>query len=71
MTRKLKIIANAVTAMSKVSELKAAGLVLDKDFTWEFHPSINDRFTGPPDPSYVLFNFYDDATATFYELKWA
>ena len=70
MTRKLKIIANAVTAMSKASELKAAGLVLDKDFTWKFHPSIDDWFTGAPNPSYVVFTFYDDVTATFYELKW-
>ena len=70
MTRRLKIIANANKAMFMAAELKASGLRVETDFDWEFHPSIDDRFTGPPDPSYVVFIFYDDATATFYELKW-
>ena len=51
-------------------DLRSAGLT-KQDFEWEFHPSIDDNFSGSPDPSYVVFTFYDDATATFYELKWA
>ena len=71
MTRKLKIICPASKAMMLAEELRSAGLVSDSDYRWEFHPSIDDNFSGSPDPSYVIFTFYDDATATFYELKWA
>jgi hypothetical protein len=60
----------ASKAMMLAEDLRSAGLT-KQDFEWEFHPSINDRFIRPPDPSYAIFTFYDDATATFYELKWA
>jgi hypothetical protein len=70
MTRRLKIVASASKAMMLADELKASGLIPDKDFTWKFHRSIDDWFTSSPNPSYVVFTFYDDAMATFYELKW-
>jgi hypothetical protein len=70
MTRKLKIVATASKAMELAEELRSAGLT-KQDFSWKFHPNINDRFFGSNEPSYVIFTFYDDATATFYELKWA
>lgn len=66
----VKITASGPQSVLLVHELKHAGLVADQDYTWEFHPSIDDRFTGPPDPSYVLFTFTDEATATFYRMKW-
>jgi hypothetical protein len=69
MTRKLKIVSPASKAMGLADELKSAGLT-KQDFEWEFHPSMDDWFTSQPNPSYVIFTFYDDATATFYELKW-
>jgi hypothetical protein len=70
LNNQVKKIATAYEAMALVHELKSAGLYYGQDYEWEFHPSINDRFTGPPDPSYVLFTFNDESTATFYELKW-
>jgi len=71
MTNKLKIVATAQESLTLVRELKDAGLVVDEDFEFSWYPSINDRFTGPPDPSYVLFTFKDESTATFYQLKWS
>jgi hypothetical protein len=69
MTRKLKIIGPASKAMMLAEELRSAGLTV-QDFIWKFHPNISDGFTGSNEPSYAVFTFYDDATATFYELKW-
>jgi hypothetical protein len=70
MTRKLKIVATASKAMELAEELRSAGLT-KQDFEWKFNPNISDGFTGSNEPSYAVFTFYDDATATFYELKWA
>ena len=53
-------------------ELLRAGLHLNVDFVWSYHPSLYDNFVHDPVvPKHVMFEFQDAATATFYQLKWA
>lgn len=56
--------------MAYAQELRQAGYVQGVDFDWSYHPSMNDRFTGPEKPAYVLFYFYKESLATYYTLKW-
>jgi hypothetical protein len=41
---------------------KEQGLVMDKDFTWHFHPTKNE----------TVFNFVDEHSSfsTFFAIKW-
>jgi len=45
-------------ALSYVQELRDSGLVQGVDFDFSYFPTINDRFSGPSKPAYVLFHFY-------------
>ena len=66
----LKLEINAANAMERVNELREAGYIQGVDFDFRFYPSIQDRFTGPAKPSFVLFHFYKESLATYYGLKW-
>lgn len=57
-------------ALTYVQELRDSGLVQGVDFDFSYFPTINDRFSGPSKPAYVLFHFYKDSLATFYTIKW-
>jgi hypothetical protein len=57
-------------ALSLKSQLEAAGLRINHDFEWAWHPSRWDNMTGNT-PGFVEFWFQDSAQATFYQLKWA
>ncbi len=52
-------------------QLLEAGLVMNHDFFWKYHPSRWDNFTGKTGGNYAMFYFHDPATATFYQLKWS
>ena len=67
---KIKLEISAAKTMEKASELRAAGYVQGVDFDFEYYPSIQDRFNGPPKSSFVLFHFYKESLATYYGLKW-
>ncbi len=66
----LRLEISAAKTMEKASELRAAGYVQGVDFDFEYYPSIQDRFNGPPKSSFVLFYFYKESLATYYGLKW-
>jgi hypothetical protein len=57
-------------ALSLKSQLEAAGLKMNHDFEWAWHPRRWDNMTGNT-PGFVEFVFRDPAQATFYQLKWA
>jgi hypothetical protein len=57
-------------ALSLKSQLEAAGLRINHDFEWAWHPRRWDNMTGNT-PGFVEFVFEDSALATFYQLKWA
>ncbi len=51
-------------------QLIQAGLVMDDDFSWAYHPATWDNFTGGTYDKYVVFHFQEESLATFYQLKW-
>ena len=57
-------------ALSLKSQLEAAGLRINQDFEWAWHPRRWDNMTGDT-AGFVEFVFQDPALATFYQLKWA
>jgi len=66
----LRLEISASQGMDHAKELRLAGYSQGIDYDWSYHPSLNDRFTGPTKPAYVLFYFYKESLATFYKLKW-
>jgi hypothetical protein len=56
-------------ALDLKSQLEAAGLRINHDFEWAWHPGRWDNMTGNT-PGFVEFWFRDPALATFYQLKW-
>jgi hypothetical protein len=56
-------------ALSLKSQLEAAGLRINHDFEWTWHPRRWDNMTGDT-AGFVEFVFWDPALATFYRLKW-
>jgi hypothetical protein len=56
-------------ALSLKSQLETAGLRINHDFEWAWHPRRWDGMTGDT-PGFVEFVFRDPALATFYQLKW-
>lgn len=68
LTIRLDISANK--AMDIVGELREKGYGQGIDYDFAYHPSINDRFTGPTKPSYVVFTFYKESLATWFTLKY-
>ena len=67
----------AARGMEMVWALRAAGLVLDKDFTWCYIPkaadpvTINELTLFGKNVRKVIIGFQDPALATFYQLKWS
>jgi hypothetical protein len=59
-------------AIELKNQLLAAGLIIDKDFVWEYRQATydNDGFT-PVGPKQVTFSFFEPSMATFYQLKWS
>ena len=45
------------------------GLIMNRDFEWEYYPSQWDGFTQER-PKHTVFSFQSAALATFYQLKW-
>jgi len=60
-----------IEALWLKDQLVQAGLIMDVDFEWEYHPPQWDSFSHePPTAKHVIFGFRDPALATFYQLKW-
>jgi hypothetical protein len=61
-----------MAAIELKNQLLSAGLIIDKDFVWEYRQATydNDGFT-PVDPKQATFSFFEPSMATFYQLKWA
>ena len=53
----------------RVQELRSAGLVPNRDFTWLFSPYGYDNMTGEVKQPYCEFRFQDEQYARFYTLK--
>lgn len=52
-------------------QLLQAGLVMNHDFTWYYQQARWDDFSHEPtQPQCVIFEFANEAMATFYKLKW-
>lgn len=63
---------NAIQALELRDQLTDAGLVMDRDFEWEYRQAEYDSFGYEGvTPSQVVFRFQDPALATYYRLKWA
>ena len=63
---------NATEALARKDELTNAGLIVHYDYTWCYHPLIEDY--SDLDNSYpprVEFNFVDSKWTTYFQLKWA
>lgn len=55
-----------------VAELKAAGLVINQDFDFAYHPPKWDDFTyDETHRRHVVFRFYSERHATFFALKYS
>ena len=62
---------NATEALALKDELTAAGLIIHYDYTWCYHPLVEDYWD--PDntwPPRVEFNFIDQKWETYFQLKW-
>lgn len=70
MAETIKVEADSHYSVTLVNELKDNGLVVGKDFDWEFHQYVYDYMTGDETPAYTNFTFYDPQHATLYALKW-
>lgn len=55
-------------ALSLNSDLQTSGLVLNKDYTWQYYPP--DNFA-THQPSGVEFVFEQDSMASFFSIKWS
>ena len=54
------------------NQLIADGLVHHAHFEWSYHsPKYDNDGFSEVAPRMVIFEFYDAATATFYQLKWS
>lgn len=65
---------NAIQALELRDQLTDAGLVMDRDFEWEYRQAeydLNDSFKPAVTPRQVEFRFKDPVVATYYQLKWA
>ena len=63
---------SATEAYNMVLELKAIGLVADRDFTWSFQPRQEDYFSyeeTETEPPSVTFTFINESMASFVRLK--
>ncbi len=62
----------AVRALELRDQLLDAGLIMNRDFEWEYHQAEYDGFSYEAVvPRHVKFNFQDDMLATYYQLRWA
>ena len=64
---------SATEAYNMVLELKAIGLVADRDFTWSFQPRQEDYFSyeeTETEPPSVTFTFINESMASFLRLKY-
>jgi len=61
-----------MAAIELKNQLLAAGLVIDRDFVWEYCPATYDS-NGYAEVSskQATFSFFEPLLATFYQLKWA
>jgi hypothetical protein len=59
-------------AIELKNQLLAAGLIIDKDFVWQYCPATynNDGFSAVT-PKQAIFSFFQPSMATFYQLKWS
>jgi hypothetical protein len=65
---------NAVQALELRDQLTGAGLIMDRDFEWEYRQAeydLNDSLAPAVTPRQVIFRFQDPKLATYYQLKWA
>lgn len=65
---------SAVQALELRDQLLAAGLIMDRDFEWEYRQAeydLNVLFGDAVTPRQVEFRFQDPMMATYYQLKWA
>jgi len=61
---------SAMTGVDIKYQLMSQGLVMDQDFTWEFHQALYETDSNQAVPQHAIFKFRDAATATYYRLKW-
>lgn len=65
---------SAVQALELRDQLTDAGLVMDRDFEWEYRQAeydLNVLFGDAVTPRQVEFRFQDPMMATYYQLKWS
>ena len=61
----------ASEAYNIVQELKAVGLLANRDFTWSFQPKTEDYTSYEViDPPSVRFTFINESMASFVRLKY-
>lgn len=71
----MTVVINKVSAADAIAlkiELDQMGLVVNQDYTWEFHPVkySNDFSMDQIADSYVSFEFLDPSMSSFFKLKW-
>lgn len=62
---------NAQSAYDLLEQLRIAGLVNTRDFTWFFSPQRCDFYGSVEEEAYVEFKFVDAKMATYFKLKWS
>jgi len=63
---------NAVRALELKDQLLNAGLIMDRDFEWEYQQAeYDDSGFEAVTPRHVVFRFWDAKLATYYQLLWA
>jgi len=60
---------SANEALELKQKLDQAGLSMGQDYEWAYCPARDDGFYTPR-PRHAIFSFRDEATATFFRLKW-
>lgn len=61
----------ANAALDIVHELRSMDFVINRDFDFEYVPSVWDNFSiEPPNRQHIVFTFYNENLASWFRLKY-
>lgn len=63
-------IADANRALELKRDLEQGGLLVDRDFTWHYHPAHYEWENNNHTPAWVEFIFENESLSSYYRIKW-
>lgn len=58
-------------AVKLKNQLLGDGLIMNRDFEWEYRPLKRKSFLDPAPERQAVFTFDQGSLASFYQLKWS